>query len=98
MHRRNVASAPISSIKEEEDVPTSTPITMRPPKKPRSWLNLETVRLAVPVLAGGRIRAKQSRLVKLAESRDKALVCTCSGGVGAGPGAAALLSPLSGAR
>eukprot|EP00891_Asterochloris_glomerata_P007116 jgi/Astpho2/7116/Aster-07950 len=52
MHRRNVASAPISSIKEEEDVPTSTPITMRPPKKPRSWLNLETVRLAVPVLAG----------------------------------------------
>ena len=60
MHRRNVASAPISSIKEEEDVPTSTPITMRPPKKSRSWLNLETVRLAVPVLAGGRVRARST--------------------------------------
>ena len=57
MHRRNVASAPISSIKEEEDVPTSTPITMRPPKRSRGWLNLETVRLAVPVLAGGNFGA-----------------------------------------
>ena len=60
MHRRNVASAPIGSIKEEEDVPTSTPITMRPPKRSRGWLNLEIVRLAVPVLAGGNFEANSS--------------------------------------
>ena len=96
MHRRNVASAPISSIKEEEDVPTSTPITMRPPKKSRSWLNLETVRLAVPVLAGGRFNARIDFLIL--QGAETKPFFTCSGGVGAGPSAAALLSQLSGAR